>query len=323
MSSSDECDPTLAGITTVVSALKQPAMVIDQTGQVHCANARAMALIGEAAGAPLQDVLLTPESHLYNRLARLVRSSAPAYLRLEFSNGKPTIFQGSMLRGPDGRGSGLILLVADNASALIGKFLNLKSDSRKFRQQIDHSQRRQRALRQEAAQLKRLSETDPLTGLLNVRAFEEKVRHALADRPGRHGALIFLDLNDFKRVNDEHGHEAGDKLIQHVAQALSFPPHSWVATGRMGGDEFALWMPGTEAEAVPEVLASLQARVSVPYTLIGRAGRLTEICMTAAAGAACCPDDATGYAALKRIADRRMYANKPETRLSPTRQTVK
>ena len=323
LSSSDECDPTLAGISTVVTALKQPAMVIDPTGHVHCANARAMALIGKTAGTPLQDVLLTPESHLCNRLARLVRSSAPAYLRLEFADGKPVIFQGSMLRGPDGRGNGLILLVADNASALIGKFINLKTASRKFRQQIDHSQRRQRALRQEAAQLKRLSETDPLTGLLNVRAFEEKVRHALADRPGRHGALIFLDLNEFKHVNDVHGHEAGDKVLKHVAQALTFPPHSWVATGRIGGDEFALWMPGTEAEAVPELLASLQARVSVPYALIGRAGRLTEICMTAAAGAASCPEDATGYGELKRIADSRMYGNKADNRQNPRPQAAK
>ena len=323
LSSSDECDPTLAGISTVVTALKQPAMVIDPTGHVHCANAGAQALIGGPGGRPLQEVLLSPEAELCRRLSRLTRTSAPAYLRLEFSGGTPTIFQGSMLRGPDGRGNGLILLVADNASALIGKFINLKTASRKFRQQIDHSQRRQRALRQEAAQLKRLSETDPLTGLLNVRAFEEKVRHALADRPGRHGALIFLDLNEFKHVNDVHGHEAGDKVLKHVAQALTFPPHSWVATGRIGGDEFALWMPGTEAEAVPELLASLQARVSVPYALIGRAGRLTEICMTAAAGAASCPEDATGYGELKRIADSRMYGNKADNRQNPRPQAAK
>ncbi len=313
----------LAGIRTVVSALKNPAIVIDLSGRIHCANAEAIALTGDAEGASLLDIVVSQEEQLLTRLARMARSSASSYVRLTFPNGPPTIFNGAMLRGDDGRNNGLILLVADNASALIGKFLNLKSHSRRIRQQMDHSHRRQRALRQEAAQLKRLSETDPLTGLLNVRAFEEKVRRALADRPGRPGALIFLDLNEFKHVNDAHGHEAGDKVLKHVAQALSFPPHSWVATGRIGGDEFALWMPGTEATAVPEVLAGLQARVSVPYALIGRSGELTEIRMTAAAGAACCPDDATGYAALKRVADRRMYANKADNRPAPTRQPVK
>lgn len=292
-------------------------MVIDLSGRIHCVNSEARELIGGAEGASLLDRVMAPEAQLMTRLARLTRSSAPAYLRLDFPSGSPTIFSGSMLRGEDGRSNGLILLVADNAGALIGKFMNLKSHSRRIRQQMDHSQRRQRALRQEAAQLKRLSETDPLTGLLNVRAFEEKVRLALADRPGRQGALIFLDLNEFKHVNDVHGHEAGDKVLKHVANALTFPPHSWVATGRMGGDEFALWMPGTEATAVPEVLAGLQARVSVPYALIGRSGALTEIRMTAAAGAACCPDDATGYAALKRVADGRMYTNKADNRTRP------
>lgn len=313
----------LAGIRTVVSALKNPAIVIDLAGRIHCANAEARAMMGGAEGASLLDVVISEERQLLTRLARMTRSSAPSYIRLAFPNGSPTVFNGAMLRGEDGRSNGLILLVADNASALIGKFLNLKSDSRKIKQQMDHSHRRQRALRQEAAQLKRLSETDPLTGLLNVRAFEEKVRHALTDRPGRQGALIFLDLNEFKHINDLHGHEAGDKVLKHVANALTFPPHSWVATGRMGGDEFALWMPGTEASAVPEVLAALQARVAVPYALIGRVGDLTEIRMTAAAGAACCPDDATGYAALKRVADRRMYANKPDTRPRPRHQSAK
>lgn len=313
----------LAGIRTVISSLKSPAIVIDLSGRIHCANAEARALTGGAEGSSLLDVVVSQESQLLTRLARMTRSSASSYVRLAFPNGPPTIFNGSMLRGDDGRSNGLILLVADNASALIGKFLNLKTDSRRIRQQMDQSHRRQRALRQEAAQLKRLSETDPLTGLLNVRAFEEKVRHALADRPGRQGVLIFLDLNEFKEVNDVHGHDAGDKVLKHVANALSFPPHSWVATGRMGGDEFALWMPGTEAAAVPEVLAGLRARVSVPYALIGRAGALTEIRMTAAAGAACCPEDATGYAALKRLADSRMYADKAETRPSRAHQPVK
>lgn len=323
LSSSDEYDPKLEGISAVVSALKQPAMVVSHTGHVLCANAAASVLIGGAVGVDLQDKLTTSSEQLFARLARLTRRTSPSYLRLAFADGQPTIFQGSMLRGPDGASNGLILLVSDNASALIGKFLNLKSDSRKIRQKMDYSHRRQRALRQEAAQLKRLSETDPLTGLLNVRAFEEKVRHALADRPGRQGALIFLDLNDFKHVNDEHGHEAGDKVLKHVAQALIFPPHSWVATGRVGGDEFALWMPGTEQAAVPEVLASLQARVAVPYALIGRTGQLTEVRMTAAAGAACSPGDASGYSELKRVADARMYENKAGNRSCPKRQIAK
>lgn len=90
------------------------------------------------------------------------------------------------------------------------------------------------------SELIRLAETDPLTGLLNRRAFLQRVRDA-ADRVGNHGRMsaILVDIDHFKRINDEHGHDVGDAAIQAVAREMA--PEGIV--GRLGGEEFAIVLP--------------------------------------------------------------------------------
>ncbi|MER2268050.1 GGDEF domain-containing protein [Methylobacterium oxalidis] len=94
-------------------------------------------------------------------------------------------------------------------------------------------------------ELIRLAETDPLTGLLNRRAFFGRVQ-AAADRVGNHGrmAAILVDIDHFKRINDEHGHDVGDAAIQAVARLLGGEG----IAGRLGGEEFALALPHRSLE---------------------------------------------------------------------------
>ncbi|MCJ2078665.1 diguanylate cyclase [Methylobacterium sp. E-041] len=99
-------------------------------------------------------------------------------------------------------------------------------------------------------ELIRLAETDPLTGLLNRRAFFARVG-AATERAGNHGALsaVLADIDHFKRINDEHGHDVGDAAIKAVAELLG----AQGIVGRLGGEEFAVVLPGlslAEAEAV-------------------------------------------------------------------------
>lgn len=96
-----------------------------------------------------------------------------------------------------------------------------------------------------------LAETDMLSGLLNRRAFLQRVTDA-AERAGDHGrlGLVLADIDHFKRINDENGHDVGDLAIQGVAQALCETPDGIV--GRLGGEEFGIALPGRtleEAEA--------------------------------------------------------------------------
>ena len=111
------------------------------------------------------------------------------------------------------------------------------------------------ALEQVAAheQLETLSSTDPLTGLLNrrrfmaevVRRFERAARSPVQGGAG--GALVYCDLDNFKQVNDTHGHERGDAAIREMAQILKNATRGEDLVARLGGDEFALWLEGTDA----------------------------------------------------------------------------
>ncbi len=163
-----------------------------------------------------------------------------------------------------------------------------------------------RALREEAAKFKRLSETDPLTGALNVRAFAARVTWALSAHPDRKGVLIFLDLNDFKEINDVFGHTAGDTVLAHVAKNLTYPERTGIATARLGGDEFAVWMPDVAYDNLAKVTSGIRDRLHVPVAVSGS----HQVRVTAALGAACYPREAGSYESLKVLADKRMYADK-------------
>jgi diguanylate cyclase (GGDEF)-like protein len=104
-----------------------------------------------------------------------------------------------------------------------------------------------------------LARTDPLTGLLNRRAFVETatLELARAERYRRSLSLAYLDIDDFKRVNDEGGHDDGDRLLVEVAQTLKRNLRAFDVVARYGGDEFVLLVPETCEEAAELVLEKL------------------------------------------------------------------
>jgi diguanylate cyclase (GGDEF)-like protein len=99
-------------------------------------------------------------------------------------------------------------------------------------------------------ELKREASTDPLTGLKNRRRFDEDLRTAMARarRERTTGAMLMLDLDHFKRVNDDHGHPAGDRLIVEIAEVLRRRTRESDSLGRLGGDEFAVVLPRCSRE---------------------------------------------------------------------------
>jgi len=120
-------------------------------------------------------------------------------------------------------------------------------------------------------ELGRVSRSDPLTGCLNRRGFEERFAAELS-RAGRTGgmlAIVLLDLDDFKRVNDEHGHAFGDELLRWVVETMGAVVRPSDAIGRLGGDEFAVLALGAgsaEATLLAERLAdALAARAPVSF----------------------------------------------------------
>jgi diguanylate cyclase (GGDEF)-like protein len=112
-----------------------------------------------------------------------------------------------------------------------------------------------------------LAGRDPLTGLLNRRGFAEALDRSFAEGNGD-VALLYLDLDDFKRVNDSHGHAVGDKLLECVAQRLAnaIGPHDAVA--RLGGDEFTILRHGGGTERqLAQFAHMIHTRITGPYGL--------------------------------------------------------
>jgi len=99
--------------------------------------------------------------------------------------------------------------------------------------------------------LEREADADPLTGLANHRAFHDRLRTEVerAQRYGRPLSLACLDVDGFKDVNDQFGHQAGDKVLREVAARLTTVARSADLVARIGGDEFAILLPETTAEA--------------------------------------------------------------------------
>jgi diguanylate cyclase (GGDEF)-like protein len=122
--------------------------------------------------------------------------------------------------------------------------------------------------------LKAQVDRDPLTGLLNHRAFYERLEQELA-RAGRTGdpvAVLVLDLDDFKRINDTRGHLAGDDALRALAGVLLAACRSQDVAARLGGDEFAMILPGAGGDApatAERLLAEVDAATGLRLSIGG------------------------------------------------------
>lgn len=164
-------------------------------------------------------------------------------------------------------------------------------------------------LEQEKTRALELAGCDHLTGLHNRRMFNELVAShlALARRSPKHYALLYLDLDRFKQINDSLGHHVGDLLLQAVAQRLRTLVRGSDIIGRMGGDEFAVLVTAMEQLADMDQLASkLVAQLSQPYA--GLEGHSLQV--SPSIGIAFFPRDGHDVATLCRHADMAMYAAK-------------
>jgi diguanylate cyclase (GGDEF)-like protein/PAS domain S-box-containing protein len=146
--------------------------------------------------------------------------------------------------------------------------------------------------------LARVSRTDPLTGCLNRRGFEERAAAEIGamNRRERCGAILVLDIDHFKPVNDTYGHAAGDELLCWVAGTIERTVRAADAVGRLGGDEFAVLLP----EIGPEHARELATRIE--QALAERA--------PVSLGLAVFPDDGNSLQDLTRSADMRLYASR-------------
>ena len=164
-----------------------------------------------------------------------------------------------------------------------------------------------RSLRRYAARQEHQALHDALTGLPNRAAFQDRAREALeaAGRDGTRGAIVLVDLNRFKEVNDTLGHHAGDELLQVVATRLGGGLRRADTLARLGGDEFALILPGLDPDEVRDLLGGLRRELNHEVVLDD-----VPLTIEASFGIAVYPDHGDDIEQLLRRADAAMYQGK-------------
>jgi diguanylate cyclase (GGDEF)-like protein len=157
---------------------------------------------------------------------------------------------------------------------------------------------------------------DALTGLANRGAFELAANKALSDdlKADTTTAFVLLDVDHFKRVNDNHSHAAGDVVLQAVADVLQ-DQSRWGRdiVGRWGGEEFAVVLPGATLEdawAIAERMRCAVAALAVPYSRVNGGKTRTISQITVSAGIALSPHHGSTIDALSRLADQALYRSK-------------
>jgi diguanylate cyclase (GGDEF)-like protein/PAS domain S-box-containing protein len=264
----------------------------------------------ELAGFPQADVL--------GRNCRFLQSpdtdpAAVARIRAAIDRGEECRETVLNLRGPDRTpwwNEIHLSPVVDDAGTVV-RYIGVQHD-------VTARVEAERALLQERdrneqylARIQELAYTDPLTGLPNRRRLEEQVETAIwSARAGADTlALLFVDLNGFKAVNDALGHAAGDELLQSVARTLRGRLRRSDLLARLGGDEFLVALTGLDpASAGAEarrVADELTTAVRAPVALRGQ-----EVAVGASIGVAVYPADGQEFEALLHAADLGMYAYK-------------
>jgi diguanylate cyclase (GGDEF)-like protein len=157
-------------------------------------------------------------------------------------------------------------------------------------------------LQQTQSRLQSLALRDPLTGLANHRSFHEALALAIAraNEKSQPLAVVALDFDHFKQINDTHGHPYGDEVLVTAGQRLASAVRDADLVARIGGEEFAIILPGADADAAQR--AAERARAALAQVVLADGRRLSS-----SAGIAAFPSDATDAASLLRLADSALY----------------
>ena len=284
----------------IISGLLEGVMVVDTDTRVVLANEAAARLfgvaVGELVGRPLSGVPVD----LLDEAGRLLEATSLPLARA--------------LRGEEVRAvvvrlvrrDGTLLWVEAQANPLLDEEGELYGAVASY-DDVTLRVEEDRRTRHEA-------DTDPLTGLANRRALERTLASALAraGARGRVAAVLMLDLNDFKKINDSHGHAAGDAALREVARRLRRCVRERDLVARLGGDEFVVLLTdvGGSSGAAQEACERVDAALSEPIAL-----EQGEMTLRAAIGVATFPGDGADAPTLLAHADRAMYAAKHRRRV--------
>ncbi|WP_136486582.1 diguanylate cyclase [Vibrio sp. H11] len=209
--------------------------------------------------------------------------------------------------------SRLELKQQDSEFVALAHFFNKMKESLRnsiiTREELQQEVARQTAkLEQQKEQLRFLSEKDPLTGMLNRRAFKEHLHEAIvhAQRTQVKLAVLFIDLDKFKEINDSKGHDVGDEVLTRIATRLEANIRESDFSGRLGGDEFVVCLNLIkDFHGVAKKTQRLIKQLSAPMDIGGE-----SLSVGVSIGVSLYPDQSQDMAELLRVADEAMYQAK-------------
>ncbi len=225
----------------------------DLAGVIISVNKAGASALGyapeELKGKNLRD-LLVPEqqANLKGYLALLKEKGELAgYMKVQSKGGKPLTWSYFNRVVEDGEHASYVIGSAQDVTAQMQTQADLEEHKRRLALALDNE--------------KSLSRSDHLTHLANRRAFEESLDMECkrSRRYKRPITLVYMDLDDFKKVNDGRGHQTGDLVLAAVAEALRSNLRATDTVARLGGDEFAILLPETDAQTAPVIMKKLNA----------------------------------------------------------------
>jgi diguanylate cyclase len=193
--------------------------------------------------------------------------------------------------------------------ALLVQMASVLTSNRRLQQDLTCTRYQMEDQAQELDHARREARTDPLTTIGNRKAFDEKLWLLLAtfEKHGEPFSLILMDLDHFKRINDGHGHQAGDHVLSRLGELLK----NWVRAGdlvaRYGGDEFAVLLPRTELAAARELAERIRLRTAEEVS--GLTFRGEQIALSFSVGVAVSREGDSPESLILR-ADRGMFQSK-------------
>lgn len=188
---------------------------------------------------------------------------------------------------------------------LVAETREVSARSEAAARNLGETSRKTQELQAELTEARRLATTDPLTGLANRRSLDEALCTALASRAPL--ALLLLDVDHFKAVNDTHGHPAGDVVLRHLAKSLAESVGEGSVAARFGGEEFAILLRQAALRDVMQIAERIRTRIGHSAIPIGPAGQ--RISVTASLGIALAtPGEAAAH--LIERADAALYEAK-------------
>jgi diguanylate cyclase (GGDEF)-like protein/PAS domain S-box-containing protein len=273
-------------LTTVLDSMNDAVLVTSTAGNITKINAAAQRLFGftdeQMAGKPLTE-LLVPVQHADPEHDQSIMDLQESVIRTASGQTIPVSISSSLLSATKAEFQGTIFVMRD----------------------ITERKRAERRIRY-------LARFDSLTKLPNRMQFQHLLQQAIARarRAERVVALLYLDLDRYKEINDTFGHEAGDRTLEILSERLTRALPKEAVLGRLAGDEFAVFIEGLDPQEDVRSQTANLARIVLAEISKAFYVQQHELFLTASIGIAFCPRDAENVIDLIRHADAAMYYSK-------------